>query len=188
MATQNVRILPYINQSVRITDVFWSDRGGYYHKGVDLSIGGNPPLYSMCDGVIIGAYQDGSPSSPASYFGNYVIIKDSTTGLGFLYAHMNSLSVRTGDNVLIGQQVGTQGRTGDSTGVHLHLEMQDLSNRNWIYNGSRNDYINPAEWIGYTEIIGDYLYYNGIPIPFDKYGERDFPWVVLWRKNLKNNR
>ena len=160
MARQTVRILPFIMEDAYITSIFWEDRGGRPHRGVDLSVGGlNIPLYSMCDGtVILKAYD-------STGFGNYIIMKDSTTNLGFLYAHMSTVNVNQGDTVVNGQQVGIQGRTGSATGNHLHLEMQDLTNRNWIFQGSRSDYINPADWIQYQEIIGDTLYYHGTPLP-----------------------
>ena len=180
MATQNVRILPFINKNARITSIFWEDRGGRPHRGVDLSASGsNVPLYSMCNGSVI------LKSYDASGFGNYIIMKDNTTGLGFLYAHMSSVNVNVGDNVTIGSQVGIQGSTGSSTGNHLHLEMQDLSNRNWIFQGNRSDYINPADWIVYTEILVDYLYYSGTPIPPTppiSLKRSKFPWVIYAKK------
>ena len=182
MARQIVRILPFINKPAYITSVFWEDRGGRPHRGVDLSASGsNVPLYSMCNGTVIRKNYD------ATGFGNYIIMKDSTSGLGFLYAHMSSVNVNVNDTVSVGSQVGIQGSTGSSTGNHLHLEMQDLSNRNWIFSGSRSDYINPATWIGYNEIIGDNLYYEGTPIPptpppIQDMTSSKFPWVLYARK------
>ena len=183
MATQRVRILPFINTRALITSKFWEDRGGRPHRGVDLSASGNAPLYSMCNGrIILKAYD-------STGFGNYIIIKDILNGLGFLYAHMDRVDVSEGDNVVIGQQVGTQGTTGSSTGNHLHLEMQDLTFRNWIFGGNREDYINPAEWIGYQEIIGDYLYYDGTPTPPTPTSikKTQFKWV-LYAKKLREKR
>lgn len=182
MATQNVRILPFINTEATITSIFWEDRNGRPHRGVDLSANGYQiPLYSMCNGtVILKAYD-------STGYGNYIIMKDSNNGLGFLYAHMSLVNVNEGDNVVIGQQVGIQGSTGAvSTGNHLHLEMQDLSNRNWIFRGERSDYINPAEWIPYTEILGDKLYYDNTPIPFN-IKKSKFPFILYSRK-LRNKR
>lgn len=182
MARQNVRILPFINKDAYITSIFWEDRGGRPHRGVDLSASGNNvPLYSMCNGsVILVAYD---PTG----FGNYIIMKDTVSGLGFLYAHMSTVNVVQNQYISIGMQVGIQGRTGSATGNHLHLEMQDLSNRNWIYQGSRSDYINPADWIPYVETLGDTLYYNGTPTPPPPSRGRDkkFPWV-LYARNLRS--
>jgi murein DD-endopeptidase MepM/ murein hydrolase activator NlpD len=186
MARQNVRILPFINTPAYITSIFWEDRGGRPHRGVDLSANGsNVPLYSMCNGtVILKAYD-------STGYGNYIIMKDSTTKLGFLYAHMSSVNVVNGDTVTVGMQVGIQGRTGSATGNHLHLEMQDLTNRNWIFQGQRSDYINPADWIPYVENLGDNLYYEGTPIPptpspIQPYTKSKFPWV-LYANNLRKN-
>lgn len=179
MSRQVVRILPFIQKDAYITSIFWEDRSGRPHRGVDLSASGsNVPLYSMCNGkVILKAFD-------STGYGNYIIMKDNTTGLGFLYAHLNSVNVSQGDNVSIGTQVGTQGSTGSSTGDHLHLEMQDLSTRNWIYQGERSDYINPASWIPYQEILGDTLYYDGTPIPPTptSYKKSKFKWVLYARK------
>ena len=183
MARQNVRILPFIQIPAYITSIFWEDRGGRPHRGVDLSASGyNVPLYSMCDGQVILSSYD------ATGFGNYIIMKDNTTHLGFLYAHLSIVNVRVGDQVIIGTQVGIQGRTGSATGDHLHLEMQDLTNRNWIFQGQRSDYINPADWIPYNEILGDNLYYDGTPQPSPTHFIRShFPWVLYARK-LRNKR
>lgn len=185
MAVQNVNILPFIDKYATITSIFWEDRGGRPHRGVDLSASGsNVPLYSMCNGHVI------TKSYDANGFGNYIIMKDDTTGLGFLYAHMSVVYVNVGSQVNIGSAVGIQGRTGSATGNHLHLEMQDLSNRNWIFQGTRSDYINPADWIPYNEILGDRLYYNGTPQPPYPYRpwKSHFPWVLYARKLRDKNR
>ena len=64
----------------------------------------------MCNGeVVLKSYdQDG--------YGNYIIMKDSQTGMGFLYAHLRDPSNKNvGDSVRIGEQVGIEGTTGSST-------------------------------------------------------------------------
>ena len=43
--------------------------------------------------------------------------------------------------------------------------MQDLSNRSWIFNGNREDYLNPADFMGIPNQEGITVYYDGTPIP-----------------------
>ncbi len=54
-------------------------------------------------------------------YGNYVVI-DHGNGVSTLYGHMSIVSVRVGQTVLAGQQIGNVGNTGFSTGPHLHFE------------------------------------------------------------------
>jgi murein DD-endopeptidase MepM/ murein hydrolase activator NlpD len=53
------------------------------------------------------------------------------------YAHLQSIKVKMGDEVLRGQIVGTLGNTGRSTGPHLHYEV--------FYNNVK---INPINFLG----------------------------------------
>jgi len=93
------------------------------HRGVDMawnSAQGGPhvPVFSPADGTVVSAGYDSS-------YGNYVQI-EHTKGVRTLMAHManNSLLVKTGQLVKRGQQVGTQGTTGNSTGYHVHYEVR----------------------------------------------------------------
>ena len=67
--------------------------------------------------------------------GNYVKI-DHRDGFSSIYMHLNNYSVRTGQMVSQGQQIGTVGDTGVTTGDHLHFGI--------AYNGA---YVNPCSYV-----------------------------------------
>lgn len=162
MADYQARIAPFIDIEFVVTSEWWEQPRN--HRGMDLatyySAGTNVPLYSMCDGEVVHVGYD------ATGYGNYLIMKDGTTGMGFLYGHLRDVPlVSVGDSVRIGQQVGIEGTTGSSTGIHLHLEMQDISEHDWIYRAPKEVYTNPADFMGIPNVEGITVYYDGTPLP-----------------------
>lgn len=185
MAVVTPRIAPFINVTFWVTSEWWEQPRN--HRGLDIATataGGSVPIYSMCDGTVI-------RSDYSSSYGNIVIVEDSISHMGFLFAHLASRDVSVGDNVLTGQQIGMEGSTGDSTGMHLHLEMQDLTNHTWQYQAPKEVYTNPALWMGIPNVEGTECFYNGIPIPptpvITDFKKSKFKWV-LYARNLRNKR
>ncbi|TVX99428.1 M23 family metallopeptidase [Paenibacillus cremeus] len=99
-------------------------RWGVFHYGVDLGGRGwpNAPILAAKDGLVIWAQAMGT-------YGNLVILAH-TDGLQTRYAHMSSITVKAGDQVKAGQQIGRQGETGDVTGPHLHFEVSIPNKKN----------------------------------------------------------
>ena len=62
--------------------------------------------------------------------------------------------------------------------------MQDLTNRNWIFQGDREDYLNPAEFLGIPNIEGTTAICTGIT-PIYPYKKSHFPWVLYANKLRK---
>ena len=58
-------------------------------------------------------------------YGNMVEVTDEKTGVKHMLAHLDKSMVKTGEMIKAGQQIGTLGNTGKSTGAHLHHEMRD---------------------------------------------------------------
>jgi len=56
-------------------------------------------------------------------YGWYLVV-DHGNGMKSLYAHLSTFSVKLGDAVGKGQQIGAVGSTGRSTGPHLHFEVR----------------------------------------------------------------
>lgn len=110
----------------------------------------------MCNGTVVLKAWDGDG------YGNYLIIKDSSTGMGFLYAHLKDPTpLNVDDSVTIGQFVGIEGTTGHSTGNHLHVEMQDISNHDWVFGAPKEYYSNPAEFMRFPNEEGISVWYSG---------------------------
>lgn len=168
---------PFIWKVFTVTSTFWEQRPSSIHKGLDITTGANDTVYSMCNGEVKLVAND-----PNGY-GNYLIIKENITGLGFLFAHLDSISVSQGDSVYKGQPVGVEGTTGHSTGIHLHFEMQPLAMRDWIFGGDREDYINPAEYMEIPNTAGiTAVYYGTSPTPGGLTPSTKFKWVLYSRK------
>ena len=91
-----------------------------FHDGIDLAAEAGTPIYAWKEGVVV--------ASENAYhgYGNYVVVKHSTsTGNVYtLYAHMSRRMAKVGDVVKVGDQLGTVGSTGYSTGAHLHFELR----------------------------------------------------------------
>ncbi len=97
-----------------ITQPFW---GG--HRALDIGAWTGTPVKAADSGYVIAANAGGWNSG----YGTMVMI-DHGNGFVTLYGHMNSIYVRQGESVSKGQQIGTVGNTGRSTGPHLHFEIR----------------------------------------------------------------
>jgi len=53
-----------------------------------------------------------------------VVIEHDGVWTLYLYAHLHDIHVRRYQVVVQGEQIGTVGSTGNSTGPHLHFEIQ----------------------------------------------------------------
>lgn len=88
--------------------------GTRFHAGVDFG-GGGPIRASRAGTVRTASYHSG--------LGYHVVI-DHGDGFSSVYGHMTpGLTVAPGQQVSQGQQLGTMGTTGTSTGIHLHFEI-----------------------------------------------------------------
>lgn len=85
------------------------------HKGLDISASSGNPVIAAASGTVVKSYFSSS-------YGNYVVISHGG-GVMTAYAHMTRRLVSVGQRVAAGQQVGTVGSTGNSTGPHLHFEV-----------------------------------------------------------------
>ena len=108
-------------------------RGRSFHKGIDIADGStNGKVIVAAKSGVVEQIQLGGTS-----YGNMILINHGN-GVKTRYAHImtNSISVRQGETVSIGQPIARVGSTGNSTGPHLHFEV--------IVNGSTQ---NPTNYV-----------------------------------------
>ncbi|KOR75919.1 peptidoglycan DD-metalloendopeptidase family protein [Paenibacillus solani] len=107
------RMFAWPVSSPRITSPY-GHRWGRTHEGIDM-VGGSSIKAAASGRVVFAGRQNG--------YGNVVIV-DHGNGYRTLYGHMSKISVRNGQSVGQGSQLGVMGSTGRSTGKHLHFEVQ----------------------------------------------------------------
>jgi len=86
------------------------------HEGLDVGAPYGTPVYAPADGII-------TFSGEKAGFGKFVQV-DHVYGIETIYAHNQTLSVRSGQKVKRGTLLAAVGNTGHSTGPHLHYEVR----------------------------------------------------------------
>ena len=85
------------------------------HTGIDFVLEKDTPVLAAAQGTVTEVGYNAE-------YGNYVELSHGG-GLSTRYANLASIGLcQEGDQVTAGQQIGTVGKTGRSTGYHLHFE------------------------------------------------------------------
>lgn len=85
------------------------------HTGTDIAASKGTKIVSATDGTV-------TYKSSKGDFGNH--IKIQINDVIILYAHCNKIYVNEGDVIKQGQEIAEVGTTGNTTGPHLHFEIQ----------------------------------------------------------------
>ncbi|WP_059170991.1 peptidoglycan DD-metalloendopeptidase family protein [Bacillus sp. FJAT-27445] len=124
-----------------ISDTYGTRMGR--HKGIDIAGSLGSPVKAVFDGEIIKSYL-------SSTYGNAILI-EHPNGFVTVYAHLDQRQAEEGDQVKKGEQIGTMGNTGVSTGVHLHFEIHQSE---WTF--EKENAINPVHLLGSIK-EGDFI-------------------------------
>lgn len=91
--------------------------GGLYNDGINIAAAVGTTVVAAENGVV--AYA----GNEVKGMGNLIIIQHEG-GWMTVYAHLNSMAVRRGVRVSVGQKIGTVGQTGKVTKPQLHFEIR----------------------------------------------------------------
>jgi murein DD-endopeptidase MepM/ murein hydrolase activator NlpD len=111
-----------------------------YHTGEDWNAPDDlgKPALSAVDGEVVFAGSGGW----ASEYGKHVIVEDDT-GERTAHCHLSSISVKVGQTVRAGQEVGKVGATGRATGAHVHVERRHKPFGYWDHETPKRDLPRP---------------------------------------------
>lgn len=82
------------------------------HFGQDIAAPVGTPVYAPVNGKVVLAHDD-------MFYSGATLILDHGNGLSSTYIHLNEISVKDGQRVQQGEQIGSIGQSGRATGPHL---------------------------------------------------------------------
>lgn len=86
------------------------------HSGIDIAGKLDEPVVPIYEGVVVYS------GKTIKGYGRHVII-DHGDNVKSIYAHLNKVFVYSGQRVTSSDVIGGQGKSGWTTGVHLHLQI-----------------------------------------------------------------
>lgn len=112
-----------VPSKARISSVFGMRRivngkllDDYFHSGIDYAGHMGSPVYATAPGTVILATRG------YKLHGNIIAI-DHGQGVVSFYLHLQQFTVKLGEKVKAGQEIGKVGQTGRASGPHLHFSI-----------------------------------------------------------------
>lgn len=123
----------YVTSKFGKRDVISTSAGNTssFHSGVDFGTNNQKwKQYALEDGKVISCGKD----SAANGYALFVWVEYPRLGIKLLHYHLDEIKVKKGQKVTKDTVLGTTGKSGKATGIHLHLGMKYLN---------KNEYVDP---------------------------------------------
>lgn len=91
---------------------YFNDQPRAPHSGLDIAAPAGTPISAPADGVVV--------ATGDFFFNGKTVFLEHGQGLISMFNHLDRIDVRAGQLLARGDRVGTIGRTGRTTGPHLH--------------------------------------------------------------------
>ena len=116
---------------------------GGVHRGID-TVHTNHLAYAPVSGtVIVAQVWDGHSTEGNQSWGNMILVQ-MEDGNTWRAAHFESQLWHVGDTISKGDYIGTQGKTGNATGIHTH----------WEYATASGTLMDPSTILGIPNAVG----------------------------------
>jgi len=110
-----------------------------FHQGIDIGAPIGTPVIAAHTGKV-------EMADIVSGYGLTVILRHTDNLHSTLYGHLSQIFVQPGQVVKQGTVIGLVGNTGNSTGPHLHFEVQQWTDQGWFA-------IDPINQLGQPAIL-----------------------------------
>jgi len=144
---------------------FYKGLGLKGHNGIDFSAYNGTPCYSVFNGVVNDVWED-------EFGGKQITIISEDGKFEAVYAHMQEITVKGGDRLAAGQQIGKTDSSGKwCFGAHLHFGLKPIPKN---YNNGYNGAIDPLPFFGEN--------FDKLPVDL-RYGKpRNWlaEWLMTW--------
>lgn len=119
-----------------------------YHNGLDIAVAENTQAVAVKSGIVTEIRNSETLGKVLKY--------ETEDGYTVMYAHLNDVLVKKGENIKQGQIVAMTGNTGLSTGPHIHYS---------VWKGDM--LINPMQFVNlkYTEDVKAEYLARGVKLP-----------------------
>ncbi len=91
---------------------YFNDQARAPHSGLDIAAPAGTPVSAPADGVVV--------ATGDFFFNGKTVFLEHGQGLISMFNHLDRIDVRVGQQLARGDRIGTIGRTGRTTGPHLH--------------------------------------------------------------------
>ncbi len=91
---------------------YFNDQPRAPHSGLDIAAPAGTPVSAPADGVVV--------ATGDFFFNGKTVFLEHGQGLISMFNHLDRIEVREGQQLARGDRIGTIGRTGRTTGPHLH--------------------------------------------------------------------
>lgn len=131
--------------TITVTAGYPAYSDGSYHRGIDTVHGDHRAFAPASGTVVVAQVWDGHTTTGDQSWGNMIKVR-MEDGSTWRAAHFARQIWKVGSTITKGEFIGTQGETGNVTGIHTH----------WEYATADGTLMDPSAILGIPNAVGVY--------------------------------